>query len=70
MERVSDQSGHRRGTGGGGGLIERKYREVLDVAGLGTCAFVGLDGDGDAEALRRNGADIIVTDLAELLAPR
>ncbi|MGV0794023.1 beta-phosphoglucomutase family hydrolase [Mycolicibacterium sp. XJ1819] len=30
---------------------------------------VGVDRVGQADALRRNGADIVVTDLAELLAP-
>jgi beta-phosphoglucomutase-like phosphatase (HAD superfamily) len=29
---------------------------------------VGVDRTGNPEALRRNGADIVVTDLAELLA--
>lgn len=33
-------------------------------------AVVGVDRVGQAEALRRNGADIVVTDLAELLAKR
>lgn len=33
-------------------------------------AVVGVDRVGQAEALRRNGADIVVTDLAELLAQR
>ena len=31
---------------------------------------VGVDRVGQSEALRRNGADIVVTDLAELLAER
>jgi hypothetical protein len=31
---------------------------------------VGVDRVGQKEALRRNGADIVVTDLAELLAKR
>jgi HAD superfamily hydrolase (TIGR01509 family) len=31
---------------------------------------VGVDREGHAEALRHNGADIVVTDLAELLALR
>ena len=31
---------------------------------------VGVDRVGQAEELRRNGADIVVTDLAELLAPK
>ena len=31
-------------------------------------ALHGVDRVGQAEALRRNGADIVVTDLAELLA--
>ena len=30
---------------------------------------VGVDRDGHPEALRRNGADVVVADLAELLAP-
>ncbi len=30
---------------------------------------VGLDRAGQAVALRRHGADVVVTDLAELLAP-
>jgi beta-phosphoglucomutase family hydrolase len=33
-------------------------------------AVVGVDRVGQAEALRRNGADIVVTDLAELLPTR
>jgi beta-phosphoglucomutase family hydrolase len=33
-------------------------------------AVVGVDRVGQAEALRRNGADIVVTDLAELLPKR
>jgi len=31
---------------------------------------VGVDRVGQSEALRRNGADIVITDLAELLEPR
>ena len=43
MERGSDQPGRRRGTGGGGGLIEHQYREVLDAAGLGTFVDCRVD---------------------------
>ena len=40
----------------------------VDAGRAGNFGFVvGVDRVGQAEALRRNGADIVVTDLAELL---
>ena len=53
----------------GGGVRRRAGRGRGRPRGNFGCV-VGVDRVGQAEALRRNGADIVVTDLAELLATR
>jgi beta-phosphoglucomutase-like phosphatase (HAD superfamily) len=51
------------------GLGERKNQLLLSLLASagGFTPVIGVDRTGQAEALRANGADIVVTDLAELM---
>jgi beta-phosphoglucomutase family hydrolase len=52
-----------------GAVFEDALSGVAAGRAGGFGLVVGVDRVGQAEALRRNGADIVVTDLAELLTP-
>jgi beta-phosphoglucomutase family hydrolase len=54
----------------GGAVFEDALAGVEAGRSGGFGVVVGVDRVGQAEALRRNGADIVVTDLAELLPNR
>ena len=51
------------------GVESRRQRpKAVEAGRAGNFGYVvGVDRVGHAEALRRNGADVVVTDLAELL---